>query len=214
MFSTPLNLGLAGIGRVYGSFYSGLGAFLLIVSIANSIPFSPLVRQWITYVGHFGVLYVALGFVNLFSFMLLRKNAVGYFLLFVHVCTAVFFLLLYLSDTTGSVLLASESWWFAYWDPQFTPLSACISLGLVIFAASIYSVFLFKTGMASTSREVRRKSFIFAIGSVIAAFSGTSYFISPLVAETARPYIVALAIAPGILGFGLMVLPLFLKEKK
>ena len=214
MFRTRLLLGLSGVGRAYGTFYLGLGLFLFTISFANSAPLPPILLQKIIYFSLFGELYIALGFMYLFSFMLAGKKTVGFTLLGMHVFFAILFLYFYIPTASGVVTLLPNNTLFQYKDPGYTAFATLFSLLLVIFAASTYSRFLLKTGIASSSIIIRKRSFVFAIGSVIAAFSGSSYFISPLLLESARPYVVAAAIIPGIVGFSLMVLPLFLKEPK
>lgn len=213
MFRTRLLLGLAGVGRAYGTFYLGLGLFLFTISVTNSISLSPILLQRIIYFSLFGELYIALGFMYLFSFMLADKKMIGFILLGIHIFFAILFLYFYIPEASGVVTLLPNNKLFQYKDPGYSIFSTLFSLMLVISAASTYSRFLLKTGIASSSMLIRKRSFIFAIGSVIAAFSGSSYFISPLLLESARPYVVAVASIPGIVGFTLMVLPLFLKEK-
>lgn len=213
MFRTSLALGLEGIGRVYGSFYLGLGLFLFTIAVSSIMPFSPILLQQIIFIALFGMLYTTLGFVYLFSFLLLGRKTIGFLLLTIHVFFAVLFLYIYVPPATGVVVLLPDNPLFTYRDPGYTPLATLFSLALVIFAASVYSRFLFKTGVESASGLVRKRSFIFAIGSVVAAFSGTTYFISPFLPIALVPYVVAASSIPGVIGFSLMVWPLFLKEE-
>ena len=216
MFRKKLVFGYEGIGNMYASFYLSLGIFLFMISVLNSNVFL-LTPRTIYMVHVFAiacVLYIGLGFVHLFSFLLIDKKYIAYNFFMAHIIFSFYTMFYYFLRDGSATLLAGDDALFAYWKPGIPAGVFLFSLALVLLAAGTYGQFFFRTALASSSEIIKIKSFIFAIGSVLAAISGTAYFLSSFISDAQLPYILAADTIPGIIGFSLMTAPLFMKGKE
>jgi hypothetical protein len=205
---------MAQAGRIFTGFYVFLGLFMMLIALSQVVPFDPINIQRINFLGTFGVLYLGLGFIDLFTFSLLGRRKLAYFIFAAHLIFAIVACLIFLPEATGSKLLLGDSFWFYYWDPGFSPAAGFFNLLLILLSASTYSWYLFNTGLATLSPLIKKRSFTFALGSATASLAGFGYFLSPLSMEDIRPYFVAGICIPGIIGFTMMTIPFFLKEPK
>ena len=93
-------------------------------------------------------------------------------------------------------------------------MSLAVSIALIFFAAGVYSWYLLRTASATESVFIRKKSVTLALGAVLASIGGAAYFLSLLLRDELIPMVTAYGLILAVIGFNMLVAPLFMKRAK
>lgn len=212
MFGSELPAGLENIGKIYGSFFLSLSIFFYTISAVQIFDLSPIFIQVANFWSLYAFLFTGVAFMTIFSFALLGKRTIGGMFFVAEILTGAYFLFTHLLVAQGATLLGKPNSLFYYWDPHFSRGSLLIALLITTISGSLYSKFLLQAAFKSPWPIVRKRSLLFSIGSIIGLISGWMYFCAHFFAPEYVPYIIAASNIPGIIGFGLMVLPIFMRD--
>ncbi|MFA7286341.1 MAG: hypothetical protein WC052_01600 [Patescibacteria group bacterium] len=199
--------------QVYQSFFASFTAYFAILAFANVLPISPITAQVAFYLALYVFLFIGLGFCLLFTIRVSGRPALANIVFGVASGLGVT-MFLYRMAHLPLPQLSSTSLFFFYRNPSYTGGEIfIISLGIV-FTAGLFAVQFFRTSINATAAPVRRRSIFMALGAVVAAIDGVSYFASHLLSQTVVPYAATAGLVPAVVGFFLMTYPLLFRHKE